>query len=59
MCSGPSSIQGFMQKAEAERLLLACSPGTFLIRFSEGEPGGISVAWVTGGRYAVDLIHAR
>ena len=44
----PSSIQGFMQKAEAERLLLACSPGTFLIRFSEGEPGGISVAWVTG-----------
>lgn len=43
-----SSIQGFMQKAEAERLLLACSPGTFLIRFSEGEPGGISVAWVTG-----------
>ena len=41
------SIQGFMQKADAEKLLLSCSPGTFLIRFSEGEPGGVSVAWVT------------
>ena len=42
------SIQGFMQKMDAEKLLLQCSPGTFLIRFSEGDPGGISVAWVTG-----------
>ena len=44
-----SSIQGFMQKADAEKLLLSCSPGTFLIRFSEGEPGGVSVAWATEG----------
>lgn len=43
-----SSIQGFMQKSDAEKLLLQCSPGTFLIRFSEGDPGGVSVAWVTG-----------
>ena len=43
-----SSIQGFMQKADAEKMLLQCASGTFLIRFSEGEPGGISVAWVTG-----------
>lgn len=43
------SIQGFMQKADAEKLLLPCAPGTFLIRFSEGEPGGVSVAWVTEG----------
>ena len=45
-----SSIQGFMQKSDAEKLLLQCSPGTFLIRFSEGDPGGVSVAWVTGTR---------
>ena len=37
-----------MQKADAEKMLLQCASGTFLIRFSEGEPGGISVAWVTG-----------
>ena len=43
-----SSIQGFMQKADAEKMLLQCASGTFLIRFSEGEPGSISVAWVTG-----------
>ncbi len=37
-----------MQKAEAEKLLHQSPVGTFLIRFSDGEPGGISVAWVTG-----------
>ena len=37
-----------MQKTDAEKMLLQCASGTFLIRFSEGEPGGISVAWVTG-----------
>ena len=37
-----------MQKADAEKMLLQCASGTFLIQFSEGEPGGISVAWVTG-----------
>ncbi len=30
-------------------MLQKCTPGTFLIRFSEGEPGGVSVAWVTEG----------
>ena len=43
-----SSIQGFMQKADAEKMFLQCVSGTFLIRFNEGEPGDISVAWVTG-----------
>lgn len=38
-----------MQKLEAEKMLLSCAPGTFLIRFSEGDPGGVSVAWVTEG----------
>ena len=43
------SIQGFVQKADAENVLRNCTPGTFLIRFSEGEPGGVSIAWVTEG----------
>jgi len=44
-----SSIQGFVQKGDAENLLKTCAPGTFLIRFSEGDPGGVSIAWVTEG----------
>ena len=43
-----SSIQGFMQRTDAEKMLLQSPSGTFLIRFSEGDPGGISVAWVNG-----------
>ncbi|XP_064396958.1 signal transducer and activator of transcription 5B-like [Halichondria panicea] len=43
------SIQGFVQKVDAENMLRNCTPGTFLIRFSEGEPGGVSIAWVTEG----------
>ena len=38
-----------MQKLEAEKMLLSCMPGTFLIRFSEGDPGGVSVAWMSEG----------
>lgn len=44
-----SSIQGFVQKQDAENILRTRNPGTFLIRFSEGEPGGVSIAWVTEG----------
>jgi hypothetical protein len=43
------SIQGFMQRTDAEKMLLQSPNGTFLIRFSEGDPGGISVAWVNDG----------
>ena len=56
-----SLIQGFMQKLEAEKMLLSCAPGTFLIRFSEGDPGGVSIAWVreddmvTGKRSVLSL----
>ena len=37
-----------MQRTDAEKMLLQSPNGTFLIRFSEGDPGGISVAWVNG-----------
>lgn len=43
------SIHGFLDKVDAQKLLMSCPGGTFLIRFSEGDPGGISVAWVADG----------
>ncbi|CAG9790649.1 unnamed protein product [Diatraea saccharalis] len=39
-------IMGFIQKKQAEDMLSKCSPGTFLLRFSDSELGGITIAWV-------------
>ncbi|GBP74210.1 Signal transducer and activator of transcription 5B [Eumeta japonica] len=41
-------IMGFIQKKQAEEMLAKCPPGTFLLRFSDSELGGITIAW-TGG----------
>lgn len=38
-------ITGFINKHEAEKKLLRCPPGTFLIRFSDSELGGMTIAW--------------
>lgn len=27
-------------------MLLRCQPGTFIVRFTESEPGGVSIVWV-------------
>ena len=27
-------------------MLLKCQPGTFIVRFTESEPGGVSIVWV-------------
>lgn len=43
-----SSIVGFMRKKEAEELLSKCPVGTFLLRFSDSELGGVTIAWRTG-----------
>ncbi|XP_074652131.1 signal transducer and activator of transcription 5B-like [Tubulanus polymorphus] len=40
------SILGFVSKAEAQDLLLQRPYGTFLLRFSDSEVGGITIAWV-------------
>lgn len=32
-------IVGFINKQRAEEMLLKCAPGTFLLRFSDSEPG--------------------
>jgi len=39
-------IAGFITKKDAETLLIHKNVGTFLLRFSDSEIGGISVAWV-------------
>ena len=43
-----------MQRTDAEKMLLQSPNGTFLIRFSEGDPGGISVAWVNGELHFIE-----
>ena len=44
-----SRIHGFITRTEAERKLYGSNQvGTFLIRFSDSELGGVTVAWLTG-----------
>jgi signal transducer and activator of transcription 5B len=43
-----SAIMGFVRKKQAEELLSACASGTFLLRFSDSELGGVTIAWVGG-----------
>ena len=40
-------VAGFLSKNTAHDMLSGCNPGTFLLRFSEGEVGGVSVAYVS------------
>lgn len=39
-------ILGFVRKKQAEEMLEQCVNGTFLLRFSDSELGGIVIAWV-------------
>ncbi|XP_014225592.1 signal transducer and activator of transcription 5B isoform X2 [Trichogramma pretiosum] len=39
-------ILGFVRKKQAEEMLSNCSSGTFLMRFSDSELGGVTIAWV-------------
>jgi signal transducer and activator of transcription 5B len=40
------SIHGFLGRVQAEELMSTCVCGTFLLRFSDSELGGITIAWV-------------
>lgn len=42
------AIMGFIRKKQAEEMLSACPGGTFLLRFSDSELGGVTIAWVSG-----------
>uniref|UniRef100_A0A336KNR7 Signal transducer and transcription activator n=2 Tax=Culicoides sonorensis TaxID=179676 RepID=A0A336KNR7_CULSO len=44
-----NSVIGFIHKRTSEELLLKCTRGTFLLRFSDSELGGITIAWVNEG----------
>ncbi|KAI4481547.1 hypothetical protein M0802_013958 [Mischocyttarus mexicanus] len=39
-------ILGFVRKKQAEEMLANCASGTFLMRFSDSELGGVTIAWV-------------
>jgi len=39
------ALLGFVSRQQAEEYLRASEPGTFLIRFSDSELGGVTVAW--------------
>uniref|UniRef100_A0A672H388 Signal transducer and activator of transcription n=1 Tax=Salarias fasciatus TaxID=181472 RepID=A0A672H388_SALFA len=41
------AILGFVNKQQAQDLLLSKPNGTFLLRFSDSEIGGITIAWVS------------
>lgn len=41
------AIMGFVKKRQAEELLSTCAPGTFILRFSDSELGGITIAWTS------------
>ncbi|XP_055953288.1 signal transducer and activator of transcription 5B-like isoform X2 [Argiope bruennichi] len=40
-------IIGFIGRHQAEEMLLKKCTGTFLLRFSDSEAGGVTIAWVT------------
>jgi len=42
------AIMGFVSRNEAEEFLFKSDNETFLVRFSDSELGGITVAWNTG-----------
>jgi SH2 domain len=39
-------IHGFVSKHQAQEWLMRSVSGTFLLRFSDSELGGITIAWV-------------
>nr|KAG5696559.1 hypothetical protein BaRGS_030427 [Batillaria attramentaria] len=43
---GPWSIMGFVGKQQAQEMLNQKPNGTFLLRFSDSECGGITIAWI-------------
>ena len=43
-----STIVGFIGRKQTEDLLKQCLRGTFMLRFSDSELGGVTIAWVGG-----------
>ncbi|XP_022177846.1 signal transducer and activator of transcription 5A-like isoform X2 [Myzus persicae] len=51
------SIMGFIRKSDAENMLTRYATGTFLLRFSDSELGGLTVAWTASNDYEVFSLH--
>jgi len=49
------SIIGFVSRTQAEEMLSQCAPGTFLLRFSDSELGGVTIAWVHSDQQVLSL----
>lgn len=41
------AILGFVEKKSSEEMISRCPPGTFLLRFSDSELGGVSITFVS------------
>lgn len=41
------AVAGFVSKEQVQTVLSRCSPGTFLLRFSDSVIGGVTVSWVS------------
>lgn len=46
---------GFIRKSDAEEMLTRYATGTFLLRFSDSELGGLTVAWA-GCKLNISLV---
>lgn len=46
-----------MRKKQTEEMLSACANGTFLLRFSDSELGGVTIAWVSGEFFLSTIKH--
>lgn len=57
MLCAPRAILGFVNKQQAHDLLINKPDGTFLLRFSDSEIGGITIAWKFDSREC-PLTHA-
>lgn len=49
-------IMGFVRKKQAEEMLSTYGSGTFLLRFSDSEPGGVTIAWVRQESSEVSMV---
>ena len=45
------ALHGFLTRQQTEEYLNKSPNGTFLIRFSDSEPGGVTIAWITGEKH--------
>lgn len=50
-------FHGFLSSTEAEKLLEAQPPGTFLIRFSKSKAGSFAIAYVEGPKATSIRLH--